>query len=81
MKLTRTREFVVNMGNYESFRTSATVELYDPMITHITDLEQEAEKILDEALKQDLLDAARLSDVRNTYVLTWNEEKYGNNKN
>jgi hypothetical protein len=73
LKLTRTREFVVNMGNYESFRTSATVEIesYD-----IETAEGKAEILLDAALKDDLQSAANLSDVRNTYILTWNKEKY-----
>jgi len=75
MKLTRTREHVINLGNYESFRTSASVEdtvtpeLFDESIT-------KADKLLDQALKNDLLEAAELSDVKNTYVLTWNEKRY-----
>lgn len=73
MQLTRTREFVVNMGNYESFRTSATVEVD---LFEIDQAEYEAEILLDAALKADLLEAASLSDVRNTYILTWNKVKY-----
>lgn len=73
MKLTRTREFVVNMGNYESFRTSATVEVIEETLV---EAERKAELFLDVALKDDLQSAASLSDVRNTYILTWNKEKY-----
>lgn len=61
------------MGNYESFRTSATVEVDAPGILEAEDL---AETQLDAALEKDLKSAANLSDVRNTYVLTWNKEKY-----
>lgn len=78
MKLTRTREFVVNMGNYESFRTSATVEVdyYGEDNPSVMLANRVAEEQLDAALKNDLASAASLSDVRNTYVLTWNKEKY-----
>lgn len=65
------------MGNYESFRTSATIETSYDFESQLQDAELRAEQLLDEALKNDLLEAAKLSDVRNTYVLTWNEEKYG----
>lgn len=78
MELTRTREFVINIGNYESFRTLASVKV-DGL--DIIMAEDRAEQLLDAALKNDLLEAAKLSNVRDTYVLTWNEEHYGNNKN
>jgi hypothetical protein len=64
------------MGNYESFVTEASVEV-DGFTIELAN--EKADILLDEALKKDLQDAANLSDVRNTYILTWNKEKYGNN--
>lgn len=75
MKLTRTREFVVNMGNYESFRSSATVELEDPA-TLFDMTTARADQLLDEAIEKDLKEAANLTDVRNSFILTWNKEHY-----
>lgn len=77
MKITRTRDFVINLGNYESFRTSCSVEVE---ATNLTAANLLAEEYLDAALKNDLLEAASLSDVRNTYVLTWNKEHYEGEK-
>lgn len=70
MKITRTREITVNMGNYESFKTGATVE-HDQMTV------SELDEILNLALKDDLLWAAENTGTHNSYVLTWNTEKYG----
>jgi hypothetical protein len=74
LKLTRTRRFTVNMGNYESFVTEAIVEV-DGFT--IEEADKKADYLLDEALKSDLQYAAKLSNVKDTYILTWNEEKYG----
>jgi hypothetical protein len=74
MKLTRTREFVINMGNYESFRTSATVEV--EIESNVLTANDKANRMLDQSLADDLKSAAKLSNVKDTYVLTWNEEKY-----
>jgi len=77
VKLTRTRKFVINMSNYESFHSEATVEVDEPNEYIATD---KANRLLDAALKNDLLEAASLSDVRNTYILTWNKEHYEGEK-
>lgn len=70
MILSRSREFTVNMGNYESFKVGGSVQ---------ADSEEEGyeglDRILKEMLKPDLVRAAEISDVKNTYILTWLEEE------
>ncbi len=76
MIITRSREFKINMGNYESHGESMTVAI---------DTEQEGldfkaalsacEERLREGLRDTLKRAAKISDVRNTYILTWLEEE------
>lgn len=59
------------MGNYESFKTGATVE---------ADIEEEGyeglDRILNEMLRPDLIWAAEVTGTHNSYVLTWNADKY-----
>jgi hypothetical protein len=72
MLLSRSRAFTINLGNFESFRTEATVsdiEFDGP--NYLSGANKVAEKLLDEVLKDDLTKAGEISSVANTYVLTW----------
>jgi hypothetical protein len=69
MILTVSKEFTINMGNYESVKIGGSVQ---------ADSEEEGyeglKKTLREMLKPDLVRAGQISDVKNTYILTWLEE-------
>lgn len=64
---TISREFTVNMGNYESVKIGGSVQADDSEGRSL-------DKELRDMLKPDLVKAAQISDVKNTYVLTWLEE-------
>ena len=60
------------MGNYESLRTSASIEFnLDDANQSLEDAVPLLDSMLDKALAADLKEAAVLTDVRNSYVLTW----------
>jgi hypothetical protein len=60
------------MGNYESLRTSASIELeVEPK--DVPDVYQTMDAELDRMLAADLKEASGLTDVRNSYILTWTE--------
>lgn len=68
--ITRTKRLVINMGNYESYATEVSVEL--PVETgDYLEAIMEAERVVNRSLMDDVKEAASISDVRNTYVLTW----------
>lgn len=81
LKITRSRAFVVNMGNYESFRTEASLETDIPVSALYADDSIKRDYLdavdaeLDKILRADLEDAASLTDVKNSYILTWNEDR------
>lgn len=77
MKITRTRGYTINMGNYESFKTEATVELEvvehsDPKIEAQRHEEgfAKAEQLLTLALRKDLSEAAEVTLTQNSFILT-----------
>ena len=75
MKLTRTRAYTINMGNYESFRTEATVELDDienlgPDEPAMQAANEKAERMLSQALAKDIAEAAEVTLTQNSFVLT-----------
>lgn len=69
MILTVSKEFTVNMGNYESVKIGGSVQADDSEEGY-----EGLKRILREMLKPDLVRAAQISDVKNTYILTWLEE-------
>lgn len=76
MKLTRTRGHVINMGNYESLRTEATVELDLEGMTKIPQSAYDkADELLAAALASDLKEAGKLTDVTDSYILSWKGAK------
>lgn len=70
MKITKSREVTVNMGNFESLKIGATIEDDEMTVS-------ELDELLNLALKNDLLWAAENTGTHNSYILTWNTEKYG----
>jgi len=75
MKLTKIREHTVNMGNYESLKIGATVEITDDWTTQ-GDYEAAvvaADKALAEALAADIAEARELTNVKDSYILSWGE--------
>lgn len=73
LKLTRTRGHVVNMGNYESLRTEATVEMtVGPENPGDMDKFYKAMDImLEKALARDLKESGALTNVEDSYILSW----------
>lgn len=77
MQVTRTRKFTVNMGNYESLATEASVTVdtdnYPVSLWPEKGREENVfdfvESLLDKALAADLEEAGRLTDVRTSFVL------------
>jgi hypothetical protein len=67
------KKFTVNMGNYESYSPEFSVELQAKSngIADIKEAFSTAHAYVDQAAYKDLEEAARVSDVRNTYILTW----------
>lgn len=63
------REFTINMGNYESVKIGGYVQ-DDSGVMTAADLD----RALKEMLHDDLVRAANISDVKNTFILTWLEE-------
>lgn len=75
MIITRGREHTVNMGNYESLKISASVtvdtaELVIPIDqdNHVRDF---LEAKLSELLANDLAEAGALTNVKDSYILSW----------
>jgi hypothetical protein len=78
VKLTRTREHVINMGNYESLRIGATIEVDTDTIARGAEEEpihaasQFAEAQLSKALEKDINDAVDLlPGGSDSYILSW----------
>lgn len=78
MILRKSREFTVNMGNYESVKIGASVELDSEKhtTTYSSDLNVEADCVLDAAIRKDLEEAAELTETRNSFVLAWDDSTY-----
>jgi len=82
--LERSREFTVNMGNYESMKTGAKVSVdtdsaeFKVLVATYPDLSNSndiLEALLDAALKQDLTELGELTHTNNSFILTWNDER------
>lgn len=70
MQVTRSRKFTVNMGNYESLATDASVTLdSETEVPKGRDPFEYAEELLSAALAADLEEAGRLTDVRTSFIL------------
>ena len=59
------------MGNYESLKTGASVVLDFDDNEDLQELQGIADKMLDSALGTDIKEASELTDVRNSYILSW----------
>lgn len=78
MILTRSREFTVNMGNYESCKIGASVTVDTEKLSpedyaqyKVSDAFNLAEVLLDEALASDLNEAKELTNTKDSFVLSW----------
>lgn len=75
MIITRGREHTVNMGNYESLKISATVTVdsADPKFQDMPtgQVNEFCEEILTNMLTQDIEEARALTNVRDSYILSW----------
>lgn len=78
MILRKSREFTVNMGNYESVKIGAAVELdtkdYGNADVGIDWLNTEADKILEQVLAQDIHEASELTATRDSFILSWGKK-------
>lgn len=76
MKITRSREHLVNLGNYESARVGASVELSDDDVKRLQDKTQSvvkyADEMLDRLLERDLKEAlANVPSSQSSHLETW----------
>jgi hypothetical protein len=71
--LRKSREFTVNMGNYESAKIGAAVELDTKELGQVTDKDvyDLADRILEEALASDIKEAGELTGTRDSFILSW----------
>lgn len=78
MIITRGREHTINMGNYESVKIHATVavDTHDPAysgmpLQHIYDM---LDQTLIDAMSKDITEAKVLTNVKDSYILSWRTE-------
>lgn len=77
MNLTRSREYTVNMGNYESVKIGASVTVdTDQLVIAEGTSPQEAgiafaEQVLEQALAADVKEASELTATRDSFILSW----------
>ena len=75
MIITKSREFTVNMGNYESLKigASVSVDTADVPIGKTTDQEifDWIEEKLTAVIAEDLAEAKALTNTKDSYVLSW----------
>lgn len=79
MKVTRSREVRINLGNYEHVATTASVETEFDDEVKLDSIAHSMDKILDGLLESDIKDAKDSSslDESESFVYTWTEIKYG----
>lgn len=75
MKITRSREHTVNLGNYENVKIGASVELSEDDFGKDADPDRmvaEANTLLDQLLERDLAEAlANVPSSQNSHLETW----------
>ena len=78
MIITRGREHTINMGNYESVKIHATVAVdtsspsFEGMpLQHIYDM---LDQTLIDAMSKDITEAKVLTNVKDSYILSWRTE-------
>lgn len=78
MILEKSREFTVNMGNYESMKIGARVTVEPKDMAHpsanFADLNDFADKLLGDALAKDVKEVSDLTHTRDSFVLSWRKE-------
>lgn len=78
MILRKTREFTVNMGNYESVKIGASVELnsaeYGNADVGEKWLSEEADKLLEQVMAEDIAEASALTNTRDSFILSWGKK-------
>jgi hypothetical protein len=73
------REYTVNMGNYESYKFGRSLQADTLLDLSESDPAKASDKIqsmLDDMLYDELREAAKLTDVRNSFILTVIADKY-----
>lgn len=77
MILRKSREFTVNMGNYESVKLGASVEIDSDILARaegtspVEAANEYADKVLDEVQAEDIKEAASLTNTRDSFILSW----------
>lgn len=67
------KAFTINMGpgTFESYRPEYSLELDVPDGMTIEEAFEAAEQAVDAAAYPDLTEAAQITEMRNTFILTW----------
>lgn len=72
MILTRSLEFTVNMGNYESCKVGASVTVDTAELpSDVTDPTQFMEDKLEEIMASDVKEVTELTNTKDSFVLSW----------
>ena len=79
MIIAANREYTVNMGNYESYKFGRSLQadtLQDLSESDPAKASDKIQSMLDDMLYDELREAAKLTDVRNSFILTVIADKY-----
>lgn len=73
MILRKSREFTINMGNYESVKIGASVEIDPDEVDRDVDPRAFIEDKLDQLMEADVKEASELTSTRDSFILSWNK--------
>lgn len=78
MILRKSREYTVNMGNYESVKIGAAIEIDTKELVEVPDKEVDVmgfmDKYLDNMIAEDVKEAAELTTTRDSFILSWGKK-------
>lgn len=74
MILRKSREFTINMGNYESVKIGASVEIDPDEIGKDIDSQSFLDDRLDQVLAEDIAEASALTNTRDSFILSWGKK-------
>ena len=79
MNVTRSREYTINMGNYESLKIGASItfdsEEQNGVLGEGEELHQFLDKALDVLLEDEVKEAQELTHTKDSYILSYRVKK------
>lgn len=74
MILRKSLEFTINMGNYESVKIGASVEIDPDEIDKDIDSQSFLDDRLGTILAEDIAEASALTNTRDSFILSWGKK-------